>query len=84
METNKKIESILICSFNKIPEALFKSEKILQMDHSDSEPSKNLFRISEQASKEILDSLLGDSDLDLSNSRREVRISRKILTYLKE
>lgn len=54
------------------------------MDHSEAEPSKNLFRISEQTTKEILDALVSDSDLDLSSSSREVRISKKILTYLKE
>lgn len=54
------------------------------MNHSEpsSEPHKNLFQISEEATKEIFEALHGsDTELDLSS---EVRFSKRIFSYLKE
>lgn len=68
----------------KLSEALFKSEKIFQMDRSEPEQHRNILQISEETTKEILDALRSDSELELSSSSRELRISKRILTYLKE
>lgn len=69
----------------KLSEALFKSEKIFQMDRSEpAEQHRNILQISEETTKEILDALRSDSELELSSSSRELRISKRILTYLKE